>query len=80
MQLMAGLPGSEFGLMGLVLMALVGALVWHMRVTTTELMRVVRDNTAALIELRETLRGKVVSCPLVERQEDAGGGSGGPAG
>ena len=69
MQLMAGLPGSEFGLMGLVLMALVGALVWHMRTTTSQLMQVVRDNTAALIELREALRGKVVSCPLLARQD-----------
>ena len=66
--------------MGLVLMALVAALVWHMRVTTTELMRVVRDNTAAMIELRAALRDRVL-CPyqasgpsrLESRAEEAAG-------
>ena len=72
--------GAEFGLLGLVLMALVAALVWHMRTTTSQLMQVVRENTAALIELRVALRDRVL-CPYqasgpsrLESRAEAGAG------
>jgi hypothetical protein len=53
---------GELTLVGAVLVPVVGALVWHMRTTTTELMQVIRENTAALTELRAALRGRVI-CP-----------------
>ncbi len=67
--MMAAMPGGEFGLMGAVLLALVAALVWHMRATTTELISVVRANTAAMSELRAALRDQTL-CPYRELERE----------
>ncbi len=85
------MAANEYGLIGALLAALVGALVWHMRTTTAQLMQVVRDNTAAMSELRAALRNQSL-CPyreLIREQvevdceedpEGAGAGGGGRGG
>lgn len=55
-----GLP--EYGALG----ALIAALIWTLRHVVTTLTGIVQANTAAITELREALRGKVVDCPAAE--------------
>jgi len=62
---MQALPGGEYGLVGAVLLAVVGALIWYMRTMSTRLLDIVQANTTALVELRAALRGQRL-CPYSE--------------
>ena len=53
---------AEYGVLGTLLLACAGGLVWHLRTTTTALLDVVKANTEAVTRLEGALKDQRL-CP-----------------